>query len=129
LKLKCHEPLSNFAFNFNLRRYIVEPPVLDLYETYSDSTTLAPLIFVLSPGVDPTANLRQLAAAKGLGDRFFSVALGQGQAPVATKLISTATVEGNWAGPFNRASFRSRPYSLYFELFGTFEGYFKPSEG
>ena len=50
----------------------------------------------LSPGVDPTANLRQLAAAKGLGDRFFSVALGQGQAPVATKLISTATVEGNW---------------------------------
>jgi len=74
----------------------VEPPVLDLYETYGDSSPLAPLIFVLSPGVDPTANLRQLAAAKGLGDRFFSVALGQGQAPVATKLISAAVVEGNW---------------------------------
>jgi hypothetical protein len=24
LKLKCDEPLSNFAFNFNLRRYIME---------------------------------------------------------------------------------------------------------
>jgi hypothetical protein len=24
LKLKCDEPLSNFAFNFNLRRYIAE---------------------------------------------------------------------------------------------------------
>ena len=80
----------------SLGRKYVEPPVLDLNETYSDSSTLAPLIFVLSPGVDPTANLRQLAAAKGLGDRFFSVALGQGQAPVATKLIATATVEGNW---------------------------------
>ena len=80
----------------SLGRKYVEPPVLDLNETYGDSTPLAPLIFVLSPGVDPTANLRQLAAAKGLGDRFFSVALGQGQAPVATKLIATATVEGNW---------------------------------
>ena len=62
----------------------------------------------LPPGVDPTANLRQLAAAKGLGDRFFSVALGQGQAPVATKLISTATVEGNWvflAGPAHSIPF------------------------
>ena len=81
---------------------------------------MAPLIFVLSPGVDPTANLRQLAAAKGLGDRFFSVALGQGQAPVATKLISTATVEGNWvflAGPAN-----SFPFILNFS---TFEAYFK----
>jgi hypothetical protein len=25
-KLKCDEPLSNFAFNFNLRRYTPAPP-------------------------------------------------------------------------------------------------------
>jgi len=26
LKLKCDEPLSNFAFNFKLRRYTMAPP-------------------------------------------------------------------------------------------------------
>ena len=73
-----------------LGRKYVEPPTLDLAETHADSTRAAPLIFVLSPGVDPTANLKQLAQAQGVADRFFSVALGQGQAPVATKLIDDA---------------------------------------
>ncbi len=79
-----------------LGRKYVEPPTLDLNETHMDSTNTAPLIFVLSPGVDPTANLKQLAEAQGVGDRFFSVALGQGQAPVATKLINDAVKDGNW---------------------------------
>ena len=79
-----------------LGRKYVEPPTLDLAETHADSTPTAPLIFVLSPGVDPTANLKQLAQAQGVADRFFSVALGQGQAPVATKLIDDATRDGNW---------------------------------
>ena len=79
-----------------LGRKYVEPPTLDLNATHADSTNTTPLIFVLSPGVDPTANLKLLALAQGVGDKFFSVALGQGQAPVATKLIETATREGNW---------------------------------
>ena len=29
LKLKCDEPLSNFAFNINLRRYILARPQTD----------------------------------------------------------------------------------------------------
>ena len=79
-----------------LGRRFVEPPVLDLGETYADSTPLGPLIFVLSPGVDPTSSLQQLATAKGLGDRFFTVALGQGQAPIATRLINEGVRDGNW---------------------------------
>ena len=79
-----------------LGRKYVEPPTLDLAETLADSTPTAPLIFVLSPGADPTANLKQLARARGIADRFFSVALGQGQGPVATKLIEDATRDGNW---------------------------------
>ena len=50
-----------------LGRKFVEPPVLDLAETYGDSTPLSPLIFVLSAGVDPTDNLRKLAAERGGG--------------------------------------------------------------
>jgi hypothetical protein len=40
----------------------VEPPVLNLAETLADSTPASPLIFVLSAGVDPTDQLRKLAA-------------------------------------------------------------------
>ena len=92
---RVEKAATAYVANAMGRKY-VEPPVLDLRETFEDSTPLAPLIFVLSPGVDPTANLKQLAAAKGLADKFHSVALGQGQAPVATQLISDATRQGNW---------------------------------
>lgn len=63
-----------------LGRRFVEPPPLDVAEALAGSSPSAPLIFVLSPGVDPSEALRKLAAEKGMGDRFFSVALGQGQA-------------------------------------------------
>lgn len=79
-----------------LGRRFVEPPVLDLAETHADSTPLSPLIFVLSAGVDPTDSLRKLAAEKSLLSRFHMVALGQGQAPVASRLIEDGMREGNW---------------------------------
>ncbi|KAG1668463.1 hypothetical protein FOA52_005236 [Chlamydomonas sp. UWO 241] len=77
-------------------RKFVEPPVLDLGETHADSTSMSPLIFVLSSGVDPTDALRKLANEKGMGSKFHTVALGQGQAPVATRLIEDGLREGTW---------------------------------
>lgn len=62
-----------------LGRQYVEPPVLDLGQALADSSPMTPLIFVLSPGVDPTDQLRRLAAEKGMGDKLHTVALGQGQ--------------------------------------------------
>lgn len=53
--------LCSYVTNALGRRF-VEPPVLDLAETLSDSTAMSPLIFVLSAGVDPTDSLRKLAA-------------------------------------------------------------------
>ena len=47
-----------------------------------------PLIFVLSVGVDPTRQLQQLAERRGMGAKLSSCALGQGQAPLATRLIN-----------------------------------------
>jgi len=74
----------------------VDPPVLDLNQVYLDSTSTAPCIFVLSAGVDPVANLKQLAVNKGMSDKLFTVALGQGQASVATELITRGRKEGHW---------------------------------
>ena len=79
-----------------LGRKFVEPPVLDLAETHADSTATTPLIFVLSPGVDPLDNLVKLATERGIKEKFFQVALGQGQAPIATKLIEEGSSRGHW---------------------------------
>jgi dynein heavy chain len=69
---------TTYVANAMGRQY-VEPPVLDLAQALADSSPLTPLIFVLSPGVDPTDQLRKLAAEKGMADKLHIVALGQGQ--------------------------------------------------
>lgn len=57
----------------------IYPPPFDINKSYSDSICLSPLIFILSPGVDPMANLLQFADQMGQGENLHSVSLGQGQ--------------------------------------------------
>ncbi|KPU75307.1 uncharacterized protein Dana_GF26949 [Drosophila ananassae] len=74
----------------------VDPPVLDLKATFEESISQTPLIFVLSPGVDPAQSLITLSESVKMAQRMFSLSLGQGQAPVATKLIMDGIRDGNW---------------------------------
>lgn len=62
-----------------LGRRFVEPPALNLAETYSESSPSVPLVFILSPGMDPAQLLMKLAADCGMADKLHTVALGQGQ--------------------------------------------------
>lgn len=101
----------------NLGSRFVEPPPLDMKEAsvqnlfipqpssirltfffYSqvveESTSCTPLIFVLSPGVDPTGALVQLADSSGMTQHFHALSLGQGQAPIAKKLIEEGVKNG-----------------------------------
>lgn len=71
----------------NLGQSFVEPPVLDLKAALDDSVARTSLIFILSPGVDPTGVLMQLADNQGMTSNFLTLSLGQGQAPIATRLI------------------------------------------
>eukprot|EP00210_Caulerpa_lentillifera_P007994 g7633.t1 len=73
-----------------------EPLVLDLHESFLDSDSLTPLIFVLSPGIDPTENLKKLAKEMDMEHRLFIVALGQGQAQLAMRLIEDGIHQGHW---------------------------------
>ena len=52
--------VQDFVANRIGQRYI-EPPPFNLSESYGDSNATSPLIFVLSPGVDPTAALLKFA--------------------------------------------------------------------
>jgi dynein heavy chain len=63
---------------------------------YDDSTCITPLIFILSPGADPTDYILQLADARGKRQGLKIISLGQGQGPIAEKTIDYAQKTGDW---------------------------------
>ena len=80
----------------HLGKFFIESPPFDLEGAYNDSTAQTPLIFVLSAGADPMAYLLNLAAQMGFSEKMRSISLGQGQGPIAQRLILEGTKEGNW---------------------------------
>ena len=75
-----------------------EPPPFDLQATYNDSACKVPIVFVLTSGADPTQYLLQLGREQGFtpGDNLKMVSLGQGQGPIAERLMAEGTAKGNW---------------------------------
>lgn len=60
------------------------------------SIPTSPIIFVLTPGSAPIAQLRALAKSEGMLDRLKICSLGQGQGPEAVKLMDEGQKTGNW---------------------------------
>lgn len=89
--------LCNVATQFtsnNLGPEFVDPPPFDLEAIYASSNFRTPLIFILSPGVDPTSQLKVLA--RKLEKNMEDCALGQGQAPIAEDMVTRGIVNGSW---------------------------------
>jgi len=79
-----------------LGRRFVEPPTFDLAKSYKDSTNLTPLIFILSAGSDPVADILAFANEMNMAKKMESISLGQGQGPKAQRMIEDGCSRGGW---------------------------------
>jgi len=74
----------------------------DLPVSFEDSGPAVPIFFLLSPGVDATAEVRALGKMQATVmdedvGRLITVSLGQGQEPVAEKALDLMYTNGGWA--------------------------------
>lgn len=75
----------------------VTPPVVNFQQVYEQTVPDVPVVFMLSPGSDPTGDLMKLAEKHHmLAERFTYISLGQGQEPAALRLFGNALRDGHW---------------------------------
>ncbi|XP_074141707.1 dynein axonemal heavy chain 6 isoform X2 [Sminthopsis crassicaudata] len=80
----------------NLGKQFIENPPVDLATLYQDMSCFTPLVFILSTGSDPMGAFQRFARESGYSERVQSISLGQGQGPIAEKMIKDALKSGNW---------------------------------
>ncbi|KAK4872624.1 hypothetical protein RN001_014653 [Aquatica leii] len=79
-----------------LGQKFVESPAIGLQVLYQDISNSIPLVFVLSSGSDPFGAFHRFATDMGFRERIQSISLGQGQGPVAEKMIENGKQRGDW---------------------------------
>ena len=101
LVIKAIRPdkLTNGFQNFvsiEMGARFVEPQTVVLDAVFSDSSPTIPLVFVLSQGTDPAANLNIFAEKMKMDKKLSSISLGQGQGPKAEAAFRAAIERGRW---------------------------------
>eukprot|EP00494_Astrolonche_serrata_P001979 UN01985 len=89
-------PAMQDFISCNMGREFIEPPPFDMQASYETSSVTTPLIFILSSGADPYAELVEFAKQNGEDERMLSISLGMGQGPIAERYIQTAVQNGGW---------------------------------
>uniref|UniRef100_A0A803VTG4 Dynein axonemal heavy chain 1 n=1 Tax=Ficedula albicollis TaxID=59894 RepID=A0A803VTG4_FICAL len=84
LVLRClrGDKITNAMQDFvvqKLDQRFIEPQTTDLSAVFKESTATTPLVFVLSPGTDPAADLYKFAEEMKFAQKLSAISLGQGQ--------------------------------------------------
>lgn len=85
--------IRNYVEHFMKKEFIENKPTI-LKEVFEESKPTEPIIFVLSPGVDPTANLKKLADDRQV--QFESISMGRGQSERAKRILTEGAEGGHW---------------------------------
>ncbi|TGZ44717.1 Dynein heavy chain 1, axonemal [Temnothorax longispinosus] len=101
LVLKCLRPdkVTN-AMQIYMTKYLgqqfVEPQTTKLLAIYKESSNTTPIIFILSPGSDPAAELYKFADKLKMEGKLHSISLGQGQELRAQAMLKKSAEMGTW---------------------------------
>lgn len=92
---KMTEAIQNFLTAQMGKRFI-EPPPFDMKKCYDSSIVTTPLIFLLTSGSDPTKDFFIFAESQGMDAKTKAISLGQGQGPIAARMIEEGLESGSW---------------------------------
>ncbi|XP_072767433.1 LOW QUALITY PROTEIN: dynein axonemal heavy chain 10-like [Anoplolepis gracilipes] len=93
---RVYRGIINFVIDIMGEQYIT-PPHISFDMIFEESTPTMPVVFLLSPGSDPTSELMKLADRYGCGGgKFRYLSLGQSQNKIAMELLDTAMTRGQW---------------------------------
>jgi len=99
--LRCFRPdkvvpgMQMLVTHYIGARYIEAPP-FNLATSFRDASNLLPIVFVLSAGADPYDSLLKFANEMRFSKKLVAISLGQGQGPIAERLMSQAMERGTW---------------------------------
>lgn len=92
---KLPDMMQDFVSNRIGQRFI-EPQTANLSQVFPDTNPQTPLIFVLSNGTDPAADLLTFAEEMKFTKKLTSISLGQGQGPKAENMFRMGVERGTW---------------------------------
>lgn len=92
---KVHRMAQHLVTDALGERYI-RAPSFELADAFADSSKVTPIIFILSPGTDPTSLFLSFAEESGFADRKYMLSLGQDQGTRAEEMIRSGQREGSW---------------------------------
>nr|XP_031841739.1 dynein heavy chain 10, axonemal [Nomia melanderi] len=93
---RVYRGIINYISEIMGEQYVT-PPHVSFDMILEQSTPTMPVVFILSPGSDPTSELMKLADGYGCGGgKFKYLSLGQGQEATAIELLEVAVTRGQW---------------------------------
>ncbi|XP_008850074.1 dynein heavy chain 1, axonemal [Nannospalax galili] len=92
---KVTNAMQDFVAN-HLEPRFIEPQTVNLSAVFKESNSTTPLIFVLSPGTDPAADLYKFAEEMKFSKKLSAISLGQGQGPRAEAMMRSSIERGKW---------------------------------
>ena len=94
---RCYVATKLFVVD-SIGEKFVKAPTLNYKEVYTESRPINPIIFILSKGADPQSNIQNLGNQIGFQapQKLSFISLGQGQGPMAHRMLETAFIRGHW---------------------------------